>query len=77
MNFERLNRELADIWSFLKFTFWVNPYSVFFAPFCRPAGLAILPNLLCCKGLEVPEHVCAPCASHLGQTRQLQNLGSS
>lgn len=77
MNFERLNRGLANIWPFLKLTFWVNPYPVFFVTFCRLAGLAILPRSLCCKGLELPEYVCAPGASHRGQTRQLQDLGSS
>ncbi len=43
----------------------------------KPQGLANLLNLLCCRALEVPKYVCVPSASHLLQTCELHNLGSS
>ncbi len=55
--------------------FWCRKIHAVFALFPSPLGLAILPHLLCCSGLEVPEYVFAPRASNLEQTRQLHNLG--
>ncbi|WP_141674200.1 hypothetical protein [Dissulfuribacter thermophilus] len=74
MNFEHYNGKLHKTNSSVEFTFSMNFRAVFFAPFYRPLGLAILPGSLRCQGLEVPEYVCAPSALHLGQTRQLQDL---
>ena len=43
----------------------------------RPSGSAIIPNLLCYRRLEVLLYVCASGASHLRQTCQLQDLGTT
>ncbi|GEM_PF-6173192 len=76
MNFLFISTNCLSIVSCLIFTFFVRQYSCFcFALFRSPPGLASVPNLLCCSGLELPKYVFAPRASHLGQTRQLHNLG--
>ena len=75
MIFKHHIKKLSDRKRNPKVHFLVNVKNCLFTLFCRPSRLSGLPNLLRCQGLEVRKYVCAPSALHLGQTRQLQNLG--
>ncbi len=76
MIFKRTNEALGNIKVVCKIhLFSEYNFQLFFAPFCHPSGLAILPNLLCCSGFEILKYVFTPRASNLEQARQLQDLG--
>jgi len=75
MFFEQYITQLPCENHLVKFTFFVNEKPINFDPFCRPSGLDILLRSLYCLGVEMPKYAFPPRASHLGQTRKLQDLG--